>query len=103
MNLEISEDTLLAVKRGSYWLDENYPGWENSLNLKDLRMNSCNTCVIGQAVGGYYDTVAIASGSDKYSDDSHEWAVDHGFDSYNPRCYGELEQGWTEVVTDRLG
>lgn len=91
MNMEISEEARLAVKRGAYWLDENYPGWENRLELDTLFMNDCHLCVIGQVVGNYFETIA-----------GEEWAIEHGFDADEYYGYSVLEKCWTDVVIDRL-
>lgn len=120
MTVIMNEDAVLAVKRGAYWLDENHPGWVRKINLASLDMKLCNTCVIGQAVGDYYDTIRGAVTADH--DDSigaDEWAVENGFCSpgvYGPEVgsyrsyrevddayYGALETLWTEEVRKRLG
>lgn len=101
-----------AVRRGANWLDVNHLGWANRVNLSMLQMNSCSNCVIGQAVGDYYETIMLAS------DDtgSEEWAIDNGFcgkDYWDPETgydmeaekayYLRLEELWAEEVRGRLG
>lgn len=112
------EDMKLAVKHGSYWLDENYPGWAQKIDVTNLHMRYCTTCVIGQAVmhKGYTEVVREAAGD---FEDNQAWAVDNGFDIYtsdllspgfrndyneimNSR-YDTLETLWTEEVKNRLG
>ena len=70
------------VLRGAAWLDENHPGWENNLDLSKLEMSQCDWCVLGQAVGSYWDTVeqatfALVEQGLVVSEDY--WAVDNGF------------------------
>lgn len=108
-----------TVKDGAAWLDENHPGWETRLDLSELAMNNCDRCVIGQAVGDYYDVTMEASiGDDLY--DSTLWAIEHGFqapdemyydeeedewfddDQKIARYYAILEDLWTEEVKDRF-
>lgn len=79
------EDVNLAVKRGAYWLDENYPGWEKKIRLRSLVMNNCGDCIIGQAVGDFYDTIQTASGN---VEDGEDWAIENGFQSPNFYNYG---------------
>lgn len=108
----ISEDAILAVKRGIYWLDENHPGWAERIDLSQLNMAECTECVIGQAVGDYSAT--IAEQALDYPD-TVIWATEHGFESplashymtCNPApvtySYFELDTLWAEEVKSRLG
>lgn len=92
------EDMRLAVKRGACWLDEAYPNWIRDLDLNALQMRSCYQCVIGQAVGSYYEVI-----------ESDDWAEEHGFQapeehlSYRDvvEYYERLDSLWTEVVEER--
>lgn len=101
----IDEELKLAVKHGVEWLDENHPGWERKINLRALDMNDCEHCVIGQAVGDYWNTISNAAGPYTYND--LPWSVAHGFDVESgherPHQYKDLEVLWTEVVKERLG
>jgi hypothetical protein len=115
MDYQISEDIKLAVKNGAAWLDENHEGWENRIDLPKLSMNSCTNCVVGQAVGEFYESIAEAAKSEEFSDDSFEWAAENGFHHpSNEDChyslreidtyYRQLEAAWTEeVLRRRLG
>lgn len=107
-----SEDDALAVKRGAYWLDEEHPGWAEEINFDTFAMDNCQECIIGQAVGTYFQTIEKASGG--YSEDDHyhsdDWAIDHGFNipwgdfsfEQEQEYYSHLEVLWTEQVRDRL-
>lgn len=118
----MNEDIKLAVKKGTAWLDENHPGWVSKIDLSNLQMSNCERCIIGQAVGQYWQTIArearklrecgFESETDEYLS-GNMWAAEHGFDiSPNPampdhyvytRDYKQLESAWVEVVKDRLG
>lgn len=78
MNNFSLEDLNLAVKRGVSWLDENHEGWENRIDLDKLEMGSCQSCVIGQAVGDYFRVVDREGGG---VGDGDEWSEAHGFQS----------------------
>lgn len=108
-----NEEIINAVQRGTAWLDENYPGWVNNIDLDNLSMENCENCVIGQAVGNYYQTIDLAAG-DEYM--SHDWAFDHGFSMPNiyrdpegcyydedavQDSYDRLDMAWSGVVISR--
>lgn len=116
----MNEDTKLAVKKGTAWLDENHPGWVSKIDLSTLQMSNCERCVIGQAVGQYWRTTAEAArvlresgveDEDYFSGDM--WAAEHGFDVPEKEIipgtfnytgnYKALEEAWVEVVKDRQG
>jgi len=117
------EDVRLAVKHGVSWLDENHPHWMDRVDLSQLSMQSCVDCVIGQAVGDYYEVIAREAGINQ-----HSWAIDHGFqapdyyptsregetwserdarydrsNSQTSRYYTKLEKFWGEVILEREG
>lgn len=106
----ISEDAKIAVKRGIFWLDENHPGWAERIDLDQLEMAECETCVIGQAVGDYTETIRNQAFNTR---ESVLWAVEHGFEwpgvavyneAANPTYdYSDLDTLWTEEVKKRLG
>lgn len=101
-----NEDAILAVKKGTQWLDENHPGWERRLDLSNLEMNNCERCVIGQAVGNFW--VTAGEEADRVGMDEEEWSVEHGFDvlfvgTSTTVAYRQLEAEWTRVVTERRG
>lgn len=105
----ISEDTMLAVKKGATWLDNYHPGWAKKINIDELDMNNCNQCIIGQAVCNYFDL---------YTKDTHagwdyqaieDWAIDYGFqapdgtDESQYQKFSNLETVWSDEVRKRLG
>ncbi len=114
----ISEDLMLAVKCGSHWLDTNHPGWAQKINLDNLQMDSCDYCIIGQAVGDYVYEIQNAAGQPIYCRDAMIWGSEHGFEApmqtYDDfssddcglkalrQTYDDLDILWTEQVKDRL-
>jgi hypothetical protein len=44
--LEISVQQ--RVRNGARWLDENFPGWMDRINLDTLALDDANTCICGQ-------------------------------------------------------
>ncbi len=109
----LNEDAKLAVKRGIYWLDENHPGWEKKIDLDTFDISECSSCVVGQAIGDYNESIRDASGVNY--PEYLGWAVEHGFESpvamqYSMGIstnvsygYSEIETLWTEEVKSRLG
>jgi hypothetical protein len=123
----ITEDMKIAVKQGTFWLDENYPGWAERIDLDSLKMQSCENCVIGQAVmnKGYWQVIETASSAEDMGI-AVEWAIRHGFDADHTDMeddewysytddgslglsrmakdrYLALEVLWTDEVRKRLG
>jgi len=111
----ITETDVERVERGAQWMDENHPGWAHSINLDALKMDSCNTCIIGQAcreMGFYWKIVEAGA----VNEDAEEWAVNRGFDIEDPDFdfdtarltkesqakYFGLEVLWTEQVKKRI-
>ena len=101
----ISEDLKLAVKRGATWMDQNHPGWVGRIDLSNLDMNNCHNCIIGQAVGNYFDKIYEIE--DVPESEADEWAIEYGFnveiDDNDWVEYRQLEKLWTDEVKKRLG
>lgn len=104
----ISEDTVLAVKKGSTWLDEFHPGWAEKIDLDRLDMNNCTSCVIGQAVCNYFDLYTTNTHLNWDYPTIEEWAMENGFQAPdeiedNYEYFHNLETLWTDEVWKRLG
>ena len=104
------EEIKAMVNNGAVWMDKHYPEWPEFINLNYLKMDSCESCIIGQAVGAmsYYDVVENNENGNVY------WAEEHGFqapDHYDDdekydwnataEYYRVLEDGWTDEVRKR--
>jgi hypothetical protein len=64
------------VANGARWLDENFPGWEDRINLNTLRLDDGELCICGQVFG------RTPSGR-KRSGTGYEWANRHLFEEAN--------------------
>ena len=111
------------VANGAAWLDKVVPGWERSINLSHLDLNSSCRCILGQVVmaGVEEDTidhdtsppmVKTQLGYSIYpffvvsSLVKNGWAADNGFDIYCSKeeggyAYGELEEEWIDLIKSR--
>lgn len=119
----ITEDMKMAVKSGSVWMDENYPGWAHRIDVAELEMANCDLCVIGQATMdlGYWHVIEGATGNEGMGA-AIDWAQDNGFDADSRKVppgewldeggdlsqvakdmYFGLETLWSEEVRNRLG
>ncbi len=116
MMFNIPEEILLAVKKGSYELDQRYPGWRQAVELSELDMHDCDSCVLAHVaewrglgmVNGYYSML------DEMVEDNSavqtEWAIEHGFmedetirsddyESYDANWH-LMEEAWAQVVKE---
>lgn len=117
----ITEDMKLAVKRGSYWLDENHPEWAQNIDLDNLNMGECSRCIIGQSVRDKSYIRVVGRAAELDDERTNTWAVNHGFEALDgsinrpddesldelvrliSSTYRGLEILWTEEVNKRLG
>lgn len=108
--MEFGEEYALAVKTGAYWMDESYPGWAQKIKLNYFKMDQCEHCIVGQAIGDYHTAIAAATGTKPMSRSGSEWAVEHGFDvpmrdfdlEQEYAAYQHLESLWTDQIRDRV-
>lgn len=42
------------VAAGAEWLDANYPGWADRVDIVLLDIRDCEDCVLGQLAGNYW-------------------------------------------------
>ncbi len=127
---DIPEDIVLAVKKGSYELDQRYPQWHEGIHLESLDMASSSSCVLAHVAGwlclgmedGYYTML-----NEMVDDDSNhghlmaaagvsssrqtEWAIEHGFmeddsvrfdtsEEYQSRWI-MMEEAWKASINER--
>jgi hypothetical protein len=83
------------VRRGAELLDERRPGWDQEINLANLKISSCRNCVLGQLYGDYH------LGLDMISSDAGEFvdAEDYGFDGVLD--WEELNEEWRDLIASR--
>lgn len=94
------------VKAGIALLDEKVPGWRERIDLNQLKMEYCFSCILGQVFGEYVfglRQLGIATDDDSEFD-PEEQAVNLGFQSNrrNGICldYGYLNQAWKEALSE---
>ena len=105
----ISEDTILAVKKGARFLDAHYPAWEGQIRLPSLWLGHANQCILGQLEGNY------SKACDIHNLDS-EVTVEMGFDlnpvadyedgesyDYHNQKWDELTNAWKGLINERRG
>lgn len=64
------------VERGAALLDRKAPGWRDRVAPGDLDMDSCERCVVGQALGEYCVGIEILG-----VDAEIEKQITHGFEA----------------------
>lgn len=98
------------VKAGAAWLDDNYPGWHNKVNMFSLDMRTGEDCILGQ-VGKAMARAELNElgviGMSTYGQflDLHwkmyDWPVQHGFcfpDEFDGDPAERIED-WVRQVT----
>lgn len=89
------------VARGVALLDERVPGWEKRIDLKELKMQDCFQCMLGQLYGDFGYGIFRLKLKDLETD------IDHGFnldiDSIEADDFQLLQQEWTRVIKQRRG
>lgn len=84
------------VAAGAAFLDERYPGWVERIDLDGLEMDDCANCIIGQAVGNYFDLFRMPDQDDR--------AASLGFNTEaeeHPWDMGRLEHAWRRLIEAR--
>jgi hypothetical protein len=104
---EEMEVVVERVNRGALLLDEQQPGWEESILPQKLNMSNATFCIIGQAYGDYDESVGVPFGRDLFDTESMEDAVEHGFltemDNYpsGDIPYPLLDRVWVKLLQER--
>lgn len=88
------------VQSGIKWMNTNYPGWENIVNLDTLDVCCGNNCIIGQSNGmGYSRRSPMVSFKESCDLGLHipstELIRDRDYLSYR----NELMNSWKEEIT----
>ena len=85
------------VQAGVAFLDEHVPGWQKGVFPDQLRIADCQCCVLGQLYGEYEDgREALAVTTPK--SDSTDWAISHGFFSWDNFDYPRLTDLWRKAL-----
>lgn len=101
------EEFIPRAEKGAEWLDKVVPGWFNRINVQQLDMNSCTSCVLGQACGYYWNVINVIdpkhglTGPEK---SVSPWSIEHGFaigDHRPLKEYKVLREAWVTVILQR--
>jgi len=87
-------DMMHAVSRGVGWLNKNYPGWVDKIDLNELDMSTGTNCVLGQ-LG--FDV--------NWHDDDRDFFEENGFILHHSEDYcnrGELYSILTVEWVDKI-
>lgn len=87
--------------KGAVYLDETLPGWASRVNLADLNMASCYSCVLGQLYGSFHGAALFEDVAD--ADDQDSRATPLGFDreTHSGPDYAELGDAWRAEILAR--
>ncbi len=83
-----------AVRSGADWLDQEFPGWVDRIDLDEFDITFCRTCIMGQLTGLYRprahdETLGFRPPWDDYE------RVD--------ARYARLAKAWTRTILRRRG
>lgn len=87
---------------GATYLDENYPGWRESISARNLDMASGSQCILGQFFGDYdtgIEEIWKRDFAHKY-DYKADVARDYGF-LENGASYRALDLAWQKELLKR--
>ena len=81
------------VGRGIRWLDKNYPGWYQIIDVETLKLEDCQRCVLGQ-LGDFMETVEDAVMGQAHTKEGIRWSRIHGF----AIGMGSLNRDWINLT-----
>lgn len=91
------------VKKGTEWLDDKRPNWEDEIDLVTFDMNSMEHCVLGQVFPGWDElTHSPANQSLGWLSERGFWLLEHFYHN-GGASYGDLQKEWTRVIEERIG
>ena len=79
---EVEEEVNVRVRNGARWLDENFPGWVDRIDLETLNLANSESCICGQ-VFEQKSNNSITSVGLYWSSDGYDYAFTHLFDEAN--------------------
>lgn len=83
------------IERGVEWLNENYPGWVNKIDLKQLEMVNCFSCVLGQLYRDFFDAPTEVSGFNIDAKYGFNISTEEHWDNYDI-----LTQEWKDKIVE---
>jgi hypothetical protein len=88
------------VRTGIKYLNKNYPGWRNKIDTRNLNMESCSMCIMGQVAGDYHSDETISY--------NPRFAVKNGFNApsnlgweQEETYFNRLARAWTNELRQR--
>lgn len=88
----------VRVQRGVKWLDANYPGWRNVVEINQFDITNVCNCILGQL----FSTISTSNGFDYVLDEkilSYDQCVSLGFDATaDAGDWSELQAAWEEEL-----
>ena len=102
-------EAIKRVRAGVEWLDKNYPGWLDKVEVNELELEDSCKCVLGQLFS------EEAVNSDEFTgfgyamnvvfDPDAEFPYDKvsrlGFDSDGDVCFSALQIVWEDAISSR--
>jgi hypothetical protein len=88
----------LAVKKGVYLLDEQFPEWRQKIDLDSLELSSGHCCVLGQLYG-YYSWGQRQLGLDNPSMFGFE-VPSENVEYQRSLAYDALNELWAEHINE---
>ncbi len=88
----------LAVKKGVYLLDEQFPEWKQNINQDTLELSSGYSCVLGQLYGSYDRGLCIVG-----VEDAWEYGFNYPLnrdDENSAAIWRALNELWLEHLAD---
>lgn len=87
---ETVEESLTWVDNGIQWMDDNFPGWWNAINLETFDLNNYQYCVLGQV------TPLFKSWITWFEEMGGGWMKIHGFAGTDG-----MQERWISAIEER--
>lgn len=95
------------IDLGVEFLNENAPGWRDTIDVERLDLLDLDWCILGQWYRKTHDHQEPTSG---YLEAMHtliggydsDWSHDHGFTELGSATWSELQEAWKWELTGEL-
>jgi hypothetical protein len=99
----------MRVAKGMKVLDKVQPGWHNNIDLQNLKLSWCGSCVLGQLYGRYLEGLSYVSreaGDEDIRYAPYEYGFTIPFSKSEPSreslAWRNLEEAWRKQLIARL-
>lgn len=83
------------IKLGMDLLDEKVPGWRDRIDLKNLNMGSCESCILGQLFNDF------GLGLKKLDIDLYDTTIfELAFEKSSGESYTQLTKNWKQALSE---